>query len=129
MCDAAEVVAPLFTYGTLMPGHLRWGVLEPHAVGWRPAAIEGRLYDTGGGWPVAMFAPGDDVVRGWAVDLRPEVADVVIDHLDELEGVAEGLFRRVEVALVGGEPAVAYALGPARTPLARIAAWDERDEA
>lgn len=129
MCDAAAVAAPLFTYGTLMPGHLRWGVLEPHAAGWRPAAVEGRLYDSGDGWPAAVFTPGDDVVRGWAVDLRPEVAEVVLDHLDELEGVAQGLFLRVEVALLGGEPAVSYALGPAPTQLARIAAWDGRDEA
>lgn len=129
VCDAADVAPPLFTYGTLMPGHLRWGVLEPHVVGWRPAAVEGRLYDTGEGWPAAVFGPGADVVKGWAIDLRPEVADVVLAHLDEVEGVVEGLFRRVEVTLLGGEPATSYELGPAADGLARIAAWDRRDEA
>jgi gamma-glutamylcyclotransferase (GGCT)/AIG2-like uncharacterized protein YtfP len=127
--DAAEMARPLFVYGTLMPGHLRWGVIEPHAVGWRPAAVEGHLYDTGEGWPAAVFVPGPDLVKGWAVDLHPEVADVVQAHLDEVEGVAEGLFRRVEVALLGGEPADAYELGPAPGALPRIAAWTTQDEA
>lgn len=119
----------LFVYGTLMPGHLRWGVIEPHAVGWRPAAVEGHLYDSGQGWPAAVFAPGDDLVRGWAVDLRPEVADVVLAHLDEVEGVADGLFRRVEVALLGGEPVVAYELATPAGALDRITAWTADDEA
>lgn len=120
---------PLFVYGTLMPGHLRWAVLEPQALGWRPAAVEGHLYDTGEGWPAAVFVPGPDLVRGWVVDLRPEVAEVVMAHLDEVEGVEHGLFRRVEVALLGGEPAVAYELVPDPAGLARIAEWDTQDEA
>jgi len=120
---------PLFVYGTLMPGHLRWAVLEPHAVGWRPAAVEGHLYDTGQGWPAAVFTPGDDLVRGWAVDLHPDVADVVLAHLDEVEGVDQGLFRRVEVTLLGGEPVVAYELGTSPDALTRIADWEGHPEA
>ncbi|HYI61456.1 MAG TPA: gamma-glutamylcyclotransferase family protein [Acidimicrobiales bacterium] len=120
---------PLFVYGTLMPGHLRWGVLEPHAVGWRPAAVEGHLYDSGRGWPAAVFTPGDDLVRGWAVDLQPEVVAVVLAHLDEVEGVAEGLFRRIEVTLLGGEPVTAYELATPPDGLARIAEWTPGDEA
>ena len=124
---------PLFVYGTLMPGHLRWGVIEPHALGWRPAAVEGRLYDSGQGWPAAVFAPGDDLVRGWAVDLRPEVAEVVMAHLDEVEGVDRGLFRRVTVALLGGEVVAAYergdALGDGGDGLRRIDRWGTEDEA
>jgi gamma-glutamylcyclotransferase (GGCT)/AIG2-like uncharacterized protein YtfP len=120
---------PLFVYGTLMPGHLRWAVLEPHAVSWRPAAVEGQLYDTGQGWPAAVFAPGDDLVRGWAVDLDPAVVDVVMAHLDVVEGVDQGLFRRVEVALLDGEPVVAYELGTSTDALTRIADWEGRAEA
>jgi gamma-glutamylcyclotransferase (GGCT)/AIG2-like uncharacterized protein YtfP len=120
---------PLFVYGTLMPGHLRWAVLEPHAVGWRPAAVEGHLYDTGQGWPAAVFAPGDDLVRGWAVDLDPGVTDVVMAHLDEVEGVDQGLFRRVEVTLLGGEPAVSYEIGTSPDALTRIADWAGHAEA
>lgn len=120
---------PIFVYGTLMPGHLRWGVLEPHAVGWRPAAVEGHLYDTGEGWPAAVFTPGEDLVRGWAVDLDAAVADVVMAHLDEVEGVEEGLFRRVELVLLGGEPVVAYELGTSPDALTRIADWEGHAEA
>ncbi len=122
-------VPPLFVYGTLMPGHLRWVVLEPHAVGWRPAAVEGRLYDSGQGWPAAVFAPGTDLVRGWAVDLDPDVAEVVLAHLDDVEGVAAGLFARVRTSLLGGEPAVAYQWASDPDGLARIDGWDEADEA
>jgi len=119
------VTTTLFVYGTLMPGHLRWPVIEPHAVGWRPAAVEGRLYDTGRGWPAAVFNPGEDLVRGWAVDLAPEVAPVVLDHLDEVEGVAFGLFHRVETALLGGEPVVAYEWAGATEDLRPITEWND----
>lgn len=122
-------VPPLFVYGTLMPGHLRWAVLEPHAVGWRPAAVEGRTYDSGRGWPAAVFAPGDDLVRGWAVDLDPDVAEVVLAHLDEVEGVGAGLFRRVEVALLGGEPVVAYEWASTTGDMVAIEAWGGTEEA
>ena len=115
--------APLFVYGTLMPGHLRWPVLERHAAGWRPAAVEGRIYDSGRGWPAAVFAPGEDLVRGWAVDLDPDRREVVLAHLDEVEGVDVGLFDRVEVALLGGEPAVAYQWASSPDGLVRIDAW------
>jgi gamma-glutamylcyclotransferase (GGCT)/AIG2-like uncharacterized protein YtfP len=120
---------PLFVYGTLMPGHLRWRVLEPHATSWRPAAVEGHLYDTGEGWPAAVFTPGEDLVKGWAVDLDPVVADLVMAHLDEVEGVDHGLFRRVEVTLLDGEPVVAYELGTTPDALTRIADWEGHPEA
>lgn len=120
---------PLFVYGTLMPGHLRWAVLEPHAVSWRPAAVEGHLYDTGEGWPAAVFTPGDDLVKGWAVDLDPAVADVVLAHLDDVEGVDRGLYRRVEVPLLDGDRVVAYELGTSPDAFARIAEWTDQDEA
>lgn len=123
------MAAPLFVYGTLMPGHLRWPVIEPHAVGWRPAAVEGRIYDSGEGWPAAVFAPGEDLVRGWAVDLDPDVADVVLAHLDAIEGMDRDLLARVDVALLGGEPAVAYQLQRGLDGFTRIDAWSDQDEA
>lgn len=119
---------PLFVYGTLMPGHLRWPVLEPHALGWRPAAVEGHLYDTGEGWPAAVFCPGADLVRGWAVDLDPTVADLVTAHLDEVEGVDQGLFRRVQVTLLGGDLVVSYELATSPDALARIPEWTDQPE-
>src|SRR4051794_28689689 len=58
-CEAGAVPGPsldaLFVYGTLMPGHLRWSMLAPHATDQRPATVPGTLYDTGNGWPAAVF--------------------------------------------------------------------------
>ena len=48
----------IFVYDTLMPGHLRWGLVEPHAVVHRPATVPGRLFDTGLGWPAAVLETG-----------------------------------------------------------------------
>ena len=45
----------LFVYGTLQPGRLRWPFLEPFALAHRPATVAGRLYDSGKGWPAAVF--------------------------------------------------------------------------
>ena len=50
-CEAAAVPTSVFVYGTLMPGHLRWEVLAPHAAEHRPASVDGVLWDTGRGWP------------------------------------------------------------------------------
>jgi hypothetical protein len=53
-----------------------------------------------------------------------------VAHLDEVEGVEEGLFRRVGVTLLGGEAAISYELGPeVDDALSRIAVWDGQDEA
>ncbi len=54
---------------------------------------------------------------------------MVLAHLDEVEGVDEGLFARVEVALLGGEAAVAYELGTEPATFVRIAVWDGQAEA
>ena len=70
--DHPAVVPPrLFVYGTLQPGRLRWPVLAPFATGHRPASVPGTLHDTGNGWPVAVFEPGDGDVPGVLVDLDP----------------------------------------------------------
>lgn len=110
-------------YGTLMPGHLRWPVLEPHALSYWPAASEGVLYDTGDGWPAAVFRPGDEVVRGWAVDLLPERAELVLAHLDEVEDIESELFRRVRIGLLAGEPSWSYESVVVQSAWTPIRAW------
>ena len=64
----SEVV--LFVYGTLGPG--RGCVVVDRTLSCRtaaPATVPGRLYDTGRGYPGAVFGPGDDVVHGWCCTL------------------------------------------------------------
>jgi len=79
----------LFVYGTLMPGHLRWPMLAPHAISQRPATSPGTLYDTGNGWPAAVFGPADTApdVPGWVVWVPRSRAGEVLRELDEMEGI------------------------------------------
>ena len=59
--DLSACSRHLFVYGTLMPGRLRWPILAPFARGHRPGVATGALYDSGNGWPVAVFGEGGEV--------------------------------------------------------------------
>ena len=67
-----ERIERLFVYGTLQPGRLRWPFLARFAIGHRPAEVSGTIYDTGYGWPVAVFGPSAESVPGTLVDLDGE---------------------------------------------------------
>lgn len=112
----------LFTYGTLMPGHLRWWMLERHATTTRSATVAGTLYDTGHGWPAAAFvdagpgpaaAPPAAEVPGVLVRFRAGALGALLAALDRMEGVSDppdpgrDPYRRIVLA-VDGEPAWAY---------------------
>ena len=101
----------LFVYGTLMPGEPLWPALAPFAVAWDEASANGRIYDTGHGYPAVRFDLAGDVVPGVLVTVDPQRLAAAIRVLDEIE--EEGsLYRRVEVSTSGG-PAWAYEwLGP-----------------
>jgi gamma-glutamylcyclotransferase (GGCT)/AIG2-like uncharacterized protein YtfP len=91
----------VFLYGTLMPGQVRWPVLESHVLAYEPATAKGRLWDTGFGYPAAQFDPDGDDIPGVVAAIAPEHLPEVIATLDPIEG--EGvLFRRTEVATSGG---------------------------
>lgn len=91
----------LFVYGTLGPGRRAWRFLEPHTLEVRPAAAAGRLYDTGRGYPAAVFGPGTGIVHGHLCLLdEPPLA-----RLDAWEG--DEYERRVIVTEDGTE-AFAY---------------------
>ena len=86
---------PLFVYGTLLPGHLRWGMLLAHAIDQWPAVTPGQLYDTGNGWPAAAFDTGrgaqvadEPVVRGWIVVVDPPDLMGLFAEMDAMEGIA-----------------------------------------
>lgn len=140
----------LFVYGTLMPGHMRWGLLAPFAVEQAPDRVPGQLYDTGCGWPGARFLepldvpvlhdgrpePATDII-GWTVDLDPAAVDAILEELDIIEGVAAtsdgpdgpaGHYRRVLVATASGVIAWSYeatGIGADWTP---IPEWTDQDE-
>jgi len=144
----------VFVYGTLMPGRLRWPILEPAAVATRPAEVAGSLWDTGRGWPAARFTGDRDrpasadagVVPGWVVSIDPTHLDGLLVVLDEVEGavapgpdgrwaervdarVPAGEYRRLIVGTADGEDAWAYEALAVSPRWTRIDAWADRPEA
>jgi gamma-glutamylcyclotransferase (GGCT)/AIG2-like uncharacterized protein YtfP len=105
------VIGHLFVYGTLRPGDVRWHLLEPFVVGGgRSDAVRGELFDTGLDYPAAVFG-GVGTIHGRTFELRAEVLDRALEVLDEVEGVVEGEYRRVEVRTASGLAAWAYECG------------------
>jgi gamma-glutamylcyclotransferase (GGCT)/AIG2-like uncharacterized protein YtfP len=93
----------LFVYGTLLPGHLRWPLIEPYADATAPARVRGRLYDTGRGFPAARF--------DLATAADPQHIDgVVVTFLDErrdeawavVEAIEGDLYDRVPIVTTDG---------------------------
>ncbi len=80
---------PLFVYGTLQSGEERHGLVAGLAR--RPARTRGRLYHLPAGYP-GLLLDGDGTVHGELLD-PPD--DRLLGLLDQVEGVDEGLFRRV----------------------------------
>jgi gamma-glutamylcyclotransferase (GGCT)/AIG2-like uncharacterized protein YtfP len=95
------VTVRLFVYGTLAPGEVSWSRLEPRVSEARPATAAGRLYDTGRGYPGAVFGSGAGVVHGWIC----EIDDGALGSLDEFEGDE---YERVAVRCDDGTEALAY---------------------
>ena len=96
----------VFVYGSLMPGQSRWRHLSPYAASWQPATAPGRLWDTGRGYPAAIFGDAGSEIPGVAVMLGPEATEAALRLLDGIEG--EGtLYRRVEIVTSSG-PALSY---------------------
>lgn len=101
---------PVFVYGTLRPGswnHDRW--LRPWlARPCRPATLSGYALHEIDGLPYVVVDAGASVV-GDVADLADTRA---LAALDELEGVADGHYERIEICLPDGERAWTYVAGP-----------------
>lgn len=118
--------AAVFVYGTLLPGHVRWHLVEPFVAAARPGRVPGRLFDTGHRYPAALFSTGPSStgpssagpsstgpssadpssdgpgppagdVHGAVLLLRPERAAAALEVLDLVEG---GEYDRIEVAAI-----------------------------
>jgi gamma-glutamylcyclotransferase (GGCT)/AIG2-like uncharacterized protein YtfP len=120
------VTTRVFVYGTLKPGLSRWHILEPFALRAdtdSSASAHGRLFDTGYGWPAAVFGSRlSEQVHGVVVAIRSESIDEALATLDVGEGVASGLFRRILVE-VYGQPCWAYHWPGPTDEFRRIAGW------
>ncbi|MDQ1384413.1 MAG: hypothetical protein QOG65_1792 [Actinomycetota bacterium] len=105
-----EGPAHIFAYGTLLPDHDAWPVLEPWVVDApRPDAVAGRLYDTGRGYPAATFT-GDpeaagSVVHGMVLTLDPSRSKAALAALDRYEGDD---YRRIAVRTEAGQACETY---------------------
>ena len=128
--DAAHPAA-LFVYGTLMPGRLRWPLLEPFATGHQPAGVAGRLFHSGQGWPVATL---DDhtvatVVPGILVAVDRQRLEACLELIDDVEDTATDELRRVCVVTTAGDAAWAYHFTRPVDGLKAIERWDVVDRA
>ena len=74
----------LFVYGTLQPGGAWWHVVEPWVVGAVEASCQGRLWDTGNGYPAATFEE-EHVVHGAVLELLGGRVQDALAELDEFE--------------------------------------------
>lgn len=126
MTDPTEIDR-LFVYGTLRSGDVRWTMLEPFVIdAGRDDRVPGWLYDTGLGYPAAIFhgtghrdAPAGDagaavdppMVRGTTFALLGAAIPQALDVLDLEEDTVEGLYRRVAVVTERGVRAWAYEYG------------------
>lgn len=120
----------LFVYGTLQPGHLRWPFLAPFALDHRAAAAPGRLYDSGCGWPVALFEAGEALIPGTVADLDPTQVGLTLRILDEVEATATNVLHRTVITTLQRERAWAYECRERATvsDMTQIARWDSSDE-
>jgi gamma-glutamylcyclotransferase (GGCT)/AIG2-like uncharacterized protein YtfP len=113
----------LFVYGTLRFGDVRWKFLEPFVVdeGF-PDTAAGRLFDTGAGYPAALFdtvvgvspqplADRSATIVGHRYRLIPGRIDTALEVLDEVESTVTGMYQRVQIVTGTGSKAWAYQYG------------------
>ena len=113
----------VFVYGTLIPGDVRWPIIEPFVIDRRRVTVAGRVYDTGLGYPAARFDQ-QGTIRGWLLHLDPARLEHALTVLDEVEGAVVGYYRRVAVVTDGGAHAFSYEYGLPTTGLVDLdGAW------
>ena len=88
----------VFVYGTLMAGEPQGGLLKRFPR--EEASLSGRLYRLPQGYPALQLggAAGERVYGELVRQVDPRMLPV----LDQYEGVAEGLYRRVQVDVNAG---------------------------
>lgn len=94
----------MFVYGTTMPGHLRYSMIEDFVAEATRASVDGRLYDSGSGYPAAKFGAGG-TIEGYLLRLRPERVFEATKAFTEFES---GMFMPVTVNTHSGVKATAY---------------------
>ncbi len=110
MFDDPDDWNEIFCYGTLLPGEERWQFLAPFVLAYEPDQVSGRIYDTGLGYPAALF-DRVGIIHGFRFRLDPAQLLDALSLLDEIEGAVEGLYHRVQVTTAMGAQVHAYQYG------------------
>lgn len=86
-----------FVYGTFLRGECRHAVVQGcRFLGERD--LQGILYDTGYGYPAALFDPQfTSKVSGELYEISAGAEREFLERMDKIEGVDFGLFERREV--------------------------------
>ena len=101
----------LFVYGTLRFGDVRWKFLEPFVVDeGAPDTVAGDLFDTGAGYPAAIFSSGNTII-GHRYELLGDREDEALQLLDAVESAVTGLYHRIRLTTEGGVECWAYQYG------------------
>lgn len=92
----AGEIDKLFVYGTFLQGEIRNHHLDGcHLI--QSVEIPGRLYDTGRGYPAALFdSDSKETVMGEIYAIGGDV-DKKLRELDEIEGMEIGLYKRKSI--------------------------------
>jgi gamma-glutamylcyclotransferase (GGCT)/AIG2-like uncharacterized protein YtfP len=110
----------LFVYGTSMPGQAGHHVVERYVDSSRRDQVEGLLFDSGRGYPLATFEPGG-TIRGYVLELDEATQDDAKRAMTQYEG---GMFHPVEVRTESGTTAIAYEWIGDTAGFPRIDVWD-----
>ena len=110
MSKQCSVVDEVFCYGTLLPGEQRWPFLAPFVLEEEPDQVSGRLYDTGLGYPAALF-DRVGIIHGMRFRLESACLSEALALLDEIEGAVDGLYHRVFLVTAMGFGVHAYQYG------------------
>jgi gamma-glutamylcyclotransferase (GGCT)/AIG2-like uncharacterized protein YtfP len=103
--QAGRTVA-VFVYGTLKPGGFYYPRISQWVVYTADAMVRGELFDTGLGYPAAVFGEAD-VVHGTLLYFAEATIHRALEIMDEIE--SEGVeYRRVRVLTVDGVEAIGY---------------------
>jgi len=94
-----------FVYGTTMPGHLRYPLIEEFVAEAIPDRVTGRLYDSGAGYPAAKFGGGQSWIEGYRLEIR-EGREA--EARREFTAFESGLFDPVTLRTEAGLTVTAY---------------------
>jgi gamma-glutamylcyclotransferase (GGCT)/AIG2-like uncharacterized protein YtfP len=112
----------LFAYGTLAPDDSEAAARD----GWTCDTVRGRLFDLG---PYPALVDVDDPEAGWVEGYVHAIDPAALaGPLDDYEGVAEGLYRRVAVTSGAGLRVWVYVYARPLPPTSRgpLAGWSGR---